>query len=477
MDDLQKALALCRSSLIGYAIADWPGYSPANHHRLIASKLEDIASGKLTRLMISMPPRHGKSMLASEYFPSWYFGHHPAHQIIHATYSQDLADGFGRKIRNNLKSDVYQAIFPDIKLAEDSAAAGRFHTAAGGVYHAVGVGGSATGRGANLLLIDDPIKNREEADSERHRVKLKDWYRSVAYTRLMPGGAIVLIQTRWHESDLMGWLIDEHGHEDWTILSLEALSEDGEALWPESYPVESLLRIKTTVDEREWEALYQQRPRPIGGAEFKREWMQFYSNKPDHRNMGVVMLVDPASGKRENNDYTSMWIVGLGSDGNYYILDMLRERLSLTERADAVFRLHRKWQPGEVRYERYGMMADIEYLRSEMDRKNYRFRITEVAGQVAKEDRIRRLVPLFQRGFFWFPETHMAVDKNGNAIDLVADFIDQEYLSFPVGRHDDMLDSLARIAEPNHDLAWPMKTSQAVNRYVNYAPLDSIIGY
>ena len=478
VDNIQQALAMCRLSLIGYSVADWAGYMPADHHRIIAKKLEDVAAGRITRLMISMPPRHGKSMLASEYFPAWYLGHHPGHQIIHATYSQELADGFGRKVRNNMKADVYGQIFPGIRLAEDSAAAARFHTEAGGVYHAVGVGGSATGRGANLLLIDDPIKNREEADSERSRAKLRDWYRSVAYTRLMPGGAIVLIQTRWHEDDLMGWLIEEHQHENWDVLSLPAINDEGQALWPESYPVDVLKNIRATIDEREWEALYQQRPRPVSGAEFKREWLQHYSTVPDSRGMGVLLLVDPASGKRESNDYTSMWVVGLGEDENYYILDILRDRLSLTERSEAVFRLHRKWRPSEVRYERYGMMADCEYIKSEMDRKNYRFRITEVAGVVSKEDRIRRLVQLIQRGFIWFPQSHMVTTNNGEQHDLIHDFIEQEYLAFPVGRHDDMIDCLARIAEPTLDLPWPKKrTRNFHHHHVGYEPLDAGVGY
>lgn len=469
--------ALCRTNLISYAVAEWPGYRPSWHHDKIAQKLEDVCAGRIKRLMISLPPRHGKSLLASEYFPAWYFGHHPEHQIMHATYSQELADGFGRKIRNQMRSEVYGQVFPGIKLAEDSSAAARFHTSSNGVYHAVGVGGSATGRGAHLLLIDDPIKGREEADSERQREKLKDWYKSVAYTRLMPGGAIIIIQTRWHEDDLMGWLIEEHTHEEWEILSLEALSEDGKALWPEAYPVESLLTIKKTVSEREWEALYQQRPRPATGAEFKRDWLQFYGNRPDHRRMGVVMLVDPSSGeKKTSGDYTSIWVIGLGEDENYYVLDMLRDRLSLTERAEAVFSLHRKWRPGEVRYERYGMMGDIQYLRSEMDRKNYRFRVVEVGGSIAKEDRIRRLVPLFQRGFIWMPQTHMVVLRSGETVDLVEQFVSQEYLSFPVGKHDDMLDALARVAEPNLDLAWPMKKKNTV-RIAPMPIMDAAVGY
>jgi len=470
--------ALCRASLIAYAMADWDGYKPADHHRCIAKKLEDVVAGHCKRLMISMPPRHGKSMEVSEYFPPWFFGHKPSAQVIHATYSQDLADGFGRKIRNFMRSDLYKSVFPGTSLAEDSAAAARFNTSAEGVYHAIGIGGAATGRGADLLIIDDPIKGREEADSERMREKLKDWYKSVAYTRLMPGGAIVVVQTRWHEDDLMGWLLAEHKHENWDVLSLEALSDDGDALWPEMYPPSALTRIKETISEREWEALYQQRPRPKEGADFKREWLQFYSSLPDHRRMGVVLLVDPSGGISNTSDYTSMWVVGLGEDGNYYILDMVRERLNVTERAETLFILHRKWRPGEVRYERYGMQSDIDFIRAEMDRKNYRFRITEVGGAVSKESRVRRLVPLFQRGFIWLPQTFLGTDKAGRERDLVEDFIQQEYLSFPVGKHDDMLDALSRIAEPGLDLPWPKEKPMPIFPGYGYVPvLDPVAGY
>jgi hypothetical protein len=211
------------SRLISYAAYQWPGYRDAAHHRLIARHLEAVERGDITRLMITMPPRHGKSMLASEFFPAWYLGRNPDHYVVTATYAQELADDFGRKVKNQIEDPLYQAIFPGVGLADDSKSAKRFHIdgAIGGYEHAisqrgafyaVGVGGPLTGRGAHLLLIDDPVKNREDAESEVIRRKVKDWYTSTAYTRLMPGGRIVVIQTRWHEDDLTGWLQLEHEH-------------------------------------------------------------------------------------------------------------------------------------------------------------------------------------------------------------------------------------------------------------------------
>jgi predicted phage terminase large subunit-like protein len=469
-------LPLCRDSLIGFAIAQYPSYAPAAHHRLIAQKLQAIERGELKRLMISMPPRHGKSMLASEFFPAWYLGRGKGRQIIHATYAQELADDFGRKVRNLLKSDLYKAVFPNTRLSDDSTAAARFHTNSGGVYHAVGVGGASTGRGAHLLLIDDPIKGRAEADSETTRKQLKDWYSSVAYTRLMPGGAIVIIQTRWHEDDLAGWILREHPGEQWDILSLPAINEEkNEALWPESFPLDRLQEIKSVLAPRDWEALYQQRPRAGTGGEFKRHWLQFYDDV-NPKDLSVVMLVDPAAGKKANNDYTSIWVVGLGADDNYYILDMVRDRLNLTERADTVFRLHRRWKPVEVRYERYGMMADVEYLRQEMNRRTYRFALREVGGATSKIDRIRRLVPLFETNRVWLPHELHYTGTDGKTRNLIDDFVELEYLAFPVAQHDDMLDALARIAEPSLELPWPRKKEVHLP-VVSFGIYDPVVGY
>lgn len=191
---LQRLKMECLTRLDCYARLQWEGYKAAAHHLLIAETLYRVAKGKCKRLMVFMPPRHGKSMLCSEYFPAWYLGRNPAKQIITATYAQQLADDFGRKVRNQMASDIYRLIFQDAQLSDDSQAANRLHTVKGGAYFAVGVGGPITGRGADLLLIDDPIKGREDAESELMRQRLKDWYTSVARTRLMPGGAIVVIQ-------------------------------------------------------------------------------------------------------------------------------------------------------------------------------------------------------------------------------------------------------------------------------------------
>jgi predicted phage terminase large subunit-like protein len=205
-----------------------------------------------------------------------------------------------------------------------------------------------------------------------------------------------------------------------------------------------------------------QHPVPDGGGEFRRDWLRYYRTTPVKCGEGTTkyLLVDAANEKRSTSDYTSMWVIGLGSDGNYYVLDMLRDRLNLTQRAEALFTLHRRWKPQYVRYERYGMMADVQHIKYLMDERNYRFSIDEVAGQTPKNDRVRRLIPRFEQGKIWFPESLHYTDYEGKTRDLVHDFIEEEYASFPVALHDDMLDSLARIEEPDLPLVWPMQVEE-----------------
>ena len=394
-------------------------------------------------------------MLTSEHFPAWYLGRNPGKSIVCATYAQDLADDFGRKVRNQMIDPLFGQIFPACNVSADSASASKISTQQHGNYFAAGIGGPLTGRGANVLLIDDPHKDRADAESVVMRKRAKDWFQSVAYTRLMDGGAVILMMTRWHEDDLAGWLLREHADEGWEVVEIPADPPP----WPERYPVAELDRIRRMVGPREWSALYMQKPVPGGGGEFRRDMLRYYHDAPGKIGDGMnkYLLCDPAGEQRKDNDYTSMWVIGLGADGNYYWLDGVRDRLSLPDRGKQVMRLHRKWKPYEVRYERYGMMADIQYIKELQERDNYRFDVVEVAGnKLKKEDRIRRLLPIFSEGKLYFPETLYYTDREGVPHDLVNDFTEQEFCAFPAGLHDDMLDSLSRIVEPDLSLVWPM---------------------
>lgn len=414
-------------------------------------------------------------MLTSEHFPAWYLGRNPSKSIVCATYAQDLAEDFGRKVRNQMLDPLYAEVFPECTVAADSASVSRIGTQQYGNYFAVGIGGPLTGRGANVLLVDDPHKDRADAESLVMRKRAKDWFQSVAYTRLMDGGSVVVMMTRWHEDDLAGWLLREHADEGWEVLEIPA----DPAPWPERYPERELARIRRMIGPREWSALYMQRPVPGGGGEFRREWMRFYHATPSQVADGQnrYILCDPAGEHRPGNDYTSIWVIGLGADQNYYWLDGVRDRLNLTERGREIMRLHRKWKPMQVRYERYGMMGDIQYIRELQERENYRFEVTEVAGnKLKKNDRIRRLLPIFEQQLFYAPVSLHYTDRDGVPQDLVQVFVEQEMCAFPAGLHDDMMDSLSRIAEPateqQPDLAliWPQaEEPEKIDRYARRA--------
>jgi hypothetical protein len=314
-----------RTDLLAFTKYTMPSYQEAPHHKMIATLLESVALGLTSRAMIFMPPRHGKSELASRRFPAYYLGRFPQSEVIAASYNSDIAADFGRDVRSIVNSDEYGAVFPGVTLRPDSKAADRWHTSGGGAYRAAGIGTAMTGRGADLLLIDDPIKDREEADSELRRGRVWDWYRSTAYTRLSPNGRVVVIQTRWHEDDLSGRLIErmQAGGDDWEILDLPAIGADGRALWPERYPLDRLEAIKGTLGQREWSALYQQRPQPDEGGYFQRGWFKEWTKKPPQLNIyGTSDYAVTDNG----GDYTVHRVWGVDPDGDIYRLDGWRDQ-------------------------------------------------------------------------------------------------------------------------------------------------------
>ena len=420
-----------------------------------------------------MPPGSAKSTYASVLFPAWYVGRNSSKAIIGASNTSELSEAFGRRVRNIVSQQEYTNVF-NSTLSADSQAAGRWVTTNQSEYYAVGIGGSVVGRRSDLGIIDDPVKSREDADSELSRNKIWEWYKADFFTRLKPHAAVILIMTRYHEDDLAGRLLQDakEGGEQWEVLSLSMEAdvddplgrEEGELLWPEWFTPEMIAQAKR--DPRNWLSLYQQKPRPDSGGEFKKDWIQYYKNKPTQGNKYI--LVDPASEKKKTSDYTSAFVLLLGHDNNYYVIDMIRDKLNLTERADLIFKLHREHKPLQVGYEKYGMQADIDHIKDRMERDNYRFNIEEVGGATPKNDRIRRMIPLFETGRVWFPESMNKTDFQGIVRDLVQDFIEQEFAAFPVGRHDDMMDCLARI----HDIetTWPEEIKQSQNSY-NYGHL------
>lgn len=339
----------------------------------------------------------------------------------------------------------------------------------------------------NCLIMDDVVRSKEDVSSETLRERTWAWYTADVLTRLKPRARQVFCNTRWHEDDLAGRILDRDSG-DWTILKLEMENtrEDdplgraiGERLWAEWFTPEMVDRAKQ--DPTSWSSLYQQNPSPEGGGEFKKGWVEFYDNPPSRKNTTNLIIVDPANEKSRSSDYTAMWVIGMGGDGNAYVLDIVRDRMNLSERTAMLFKLHRKYRPTEVRYERYGMMGDIDHIKLEMDRLSYRFRIREVKGQVKKEDRIRRLIPWFKDGKIVFPRELVYTDLAGRTHDLVRVFIEEELAPFPVAKHDDLMDALSRLAEPGLVLPKHIPEDERSLMFADaqfeFQPIDSVMGY
>lgn len=422
-EELNTVLSAAHNYLLVYANVMYPEYKIGRHHRAIATALERVESGECKRLMINMPPRHGKTILASEFFPAWYMGRNPGKYIITATYAQDLANDFGRKVRNQFLDPLHQMTFPDARLVDDSKASNRFHTTGGGVYFSVGAGSAITGRGAHLLLIDDPLKGRQEAESETMRQRLKDWYQSVAYTRLMPGGAVVIIQTRWHDDDLSGWILREHVHEKWEVLNFPAIDETGEPLWPEQYDIETLHNIKQTIGSRDWEALYQQRPAASEGEIFKRDWWQRYQDTPKLK--WIMQSWDTAYKKGAENDYSVCTTWGV-CDKGYFLLDRWKAKVEFPELKRTVINLAKKWNPRAILIED---KASGQSLIQEL-KANTSLNILPVSIDSDKLTRAYAVTPMIEAGNVYIPHES----------EWIQDYVD-ECAVFPNGTHDDSVDS------------------------------------
>jgi predicted phage terminase large subunit-like protein len=454
------AATAARDNLLSYAIGHFRDYKTPPHLMLLAEKLMAVERGEIKRLAVFMPPRHGKSNLASEVFPAWYLGRKPNHQVLFTTYGQDLADGFGRKVRNAVGDPKHVRSFPNSILSADSASSKRFNTEAGGVYYAVGAGGAVTGRGADLLLIDDPLKNREEADSRLIRDKLWDWFASTAYTRLMPNGAVVLIQTRWHEDDLAGRLLQ--GHENWTVINLPAIAEHGDmlnrhigtALWPEQYGIEALENIRATIGEREFAALYQQRPSPLEGALFRRDWIG--RQIVPRSGTRIAMGVDLALSTKQGADYTAIVIIARDEFGKLYVLDAVRERVDFPSALRLIRNMADKWNPRAIAIEQVAYQAVVvqELLRSTT---------LPIRGVTPDKDKVTRAQPLalrYEQGL-----VHHA---------QLPSWFEDELLAFPQSQHDDAVDALVYA----YQAVMKMSTSGDVPGVVQaFTPFDETMGF
>lgn len=414
------------------------GFEPARHHRLLIKKLEAVAAGQIDRLAVFMPPGSAKSTYTSILYAPWFLANDPAAAIIAASHTAELAEKWGRRVRN-LIAEHAQVL--GVGLSADSHAAGRWETDQGGEYFAAGVGGSITGRRADLAIIDDPVRSREEADSALIRERTWDWYKSDLYTRLKPRGRIVLVQTRWHEADLAGRVMDEMaaGGDRWDLISLPALAEiddpigraEGEPLWPEWENLEALDRKRRAVGPRDWSALYQQRPAPEEGDYFNSAWIRTTTEIPAASGLRVYGASDYAV-TSDGGDYTVHVVVGLDREGRMFLLDLWRARASSDVWVEAFCDLVAKWRP-------IGWAEEQGQIRSGvgpfLDRR-MRERRTFVARDQfpTRGDKAVRAQSIRGR---------MAL--NGIYVPVSAPWLADfrlELLSFPAGKHDDQVDAL-----------------------------------
>jgi predicted phage terminase large subunit-like protein len=442
MSDEQIATELLRrtdatESLIAFTEYTYERYRTAPHHQRIAEQLERVERGEVDRLMLLVPPRHGKSELASIRWPAWYLGRHPDAQFLSVSATAELASDFGRAVRNLIGSSEYQAVF-NTTLAEDSQAKGKWHTDAGGIYYSLGIGGSVLGRGGDVILVDDPFGSMKEARSELERKNVFNFYTGTLYNRLMPGGAIVLINHRMHEDDLCGMLLAQQaaGGDKWEVVKLPALSASGEALWPERYPIETLDRIRRNTFARDWSALYQQEPAPEEGDYFKADWLKPYDRIPARDTLRVYGASDYAV-TADGGDYTVHVVVGLDPDGRMYLLDLWRKQAASDEWVEAFCDLVLKWKPIGWAEEQGQIRAGVGPYLDRRSRERRAFVAREAFP--TRGDKAVRAQSIRGR---------MALD--GLYVPGAADWYPafrSELLSFPAGKHDDQVDALGLVGQ------------------------------
>jgi len=467
----QLILDAMRNDLYSYAMGIHPNFIDNAFAEAVAYEIQEVMDGRNDRLILIGPPRHGKTMMTSETAPAWFLGKYPTKKIIGASHTATLASDIGAKVRDTLASPLHEQVFgKGGSLSRTKAASDNFRTNAGGEYFAVGVGGTPIGKGADAYVIDDPIRNRADVESALQREALKSWYSSAVLSRLEGQGAIILMHQRWHEDDLAGYLMREHAGDGWRVVHFPALIETledqeldylsrplGSALVPELHDYQKLQRLKSTMQARDWLSMYQGQPRGSAGDEFTEDMLQRYKQSPMQVRQGlnVYIIVDPADSKSKYADFTAMTVIGLGADGNFYILDMVREKLDLQERAKVLIGLHRKWKPLMVAYESYGATADIQHIQYIQGEMNYRFPVIKIGGEskLKKEERIRRLIPDMKNGRWYAPDRLEVMGQDDKIYDPIKEMINEEMLPFPVGKHDDALDSISRI----HDISvhWP----------------------
>jgi len=433
--DSQTVQLVGKDSLLEFADHVYPGYKVGPHHRRLAKIFEEIALGRKKRVIVNIAPRHGKSELISYLAPAWFLGKFPHKKIIMASHTADLAVNFGRRVRNLVSADAYKDIFPQVELQSDSKSASRWGTNFQGEYFAIGVGGALAGRGADLFIIDDP-HSEQEAKTGRPDVFLPawEWFQSGPIQRLMPGGAIIIVMTRWSKLDLTGQIISQMGREEgvdeWEVVEFPAILNE-KPLWSEFWTLEELLAKKAGMDVRYWEAQYMQNPVSEDGALIKREWGQTWENSDAPPCEFIIMSLDAAQEANNRADYNALttWGVFMNEETGAYniiLLNAIKERLEFPQLKQMVLEQYAQWEPDAFVVEKKSNGAALYQELRRMGIPVGEF--TPTKGQ-DKISRVNAVSDMFSSGIVWAPNRRWARE------------VVEECNDFPSGANDDLVDS------------------------------------
>jgi predicted phage terminase large subunit-like protein len=438
--DEAKAREACSQNYLKFVYEMWSAFIHGKHHEVMAEAFERVANGELKRLIINMPPRHTKSEFASYLLPAWFLGRYPDKKIIQTAHTAELAVGFGRKVRNLVNSKDFKRIFPNVSLQADSKAAGRWNTNKGGEYFAIGVGGAVTGKGADLLIIDDPHSEQEGASSDTNVFnRTYEWYTSGPRQRLQPNGSIVMVMTRWHQKDLTGQVVDASvkrgGADQWEVIELPAILPSGSPLWSEFWKLEELEALKAELPTSKWMAQYQQDPTAEEGALVKREWWQEWEYQEPPQCEFIIQSWDTAFLKSERADFSACTTWGVfykecEEDGQYapniILLDAHKERLEFPELKKVAMEKYNAYKPDAfiVEAKAAGMPLIFELRQMGIPVQEY----TPSRGN-DKISRVNAVSDIFASGIVWAPQTRWAEE------------VIEEFAAFPNAEHDDLVDS------------------------------------